>query len=386
MICKYVDKLGNNNMSQYGLEIFSNSIRKVIDHSDETLKIVNKNQLKKNIRHSYFILSQKIINDCKKPKDTSKDSSELTHLTVIFNAIETENITDILELLSNDNIDNYDKILKKILYKAAEYGRQIVIQKLLNEDIYIHSTTKNWIYSFGAVNGHYNVVKLMINNVNPFCNNNFALKNAIMKGYIDIVKLILMYHGKFCKNEIKIDTYTLEKCIKNDNIDMIKFLLKSKNKISIDLTENNYSLLKICLHENNLKIFKCFIRSGIDITFDNNYTLKYSAANGLPTFISYILNFKHIDPSIDNNLLLRYTCLYGYVNILKILLIHPSIDPFKNKFDILKNAVIGNHIDILKILLKYPNMNSEKNLNYILSIAKKNNVTTIVEYLHLLSN
>src|SRR3972149_8675639 len=119
---------------------------------------------------------------------------------------------------------------QKEFFDASQNGHYNVV-KLLLEDKRINPADRyNWAIQLASRYGHYNVVKLLSkdNRVNPADENNLAILSASANGHYNVVKLLL---GD-------------KKVINSFNIDIINYIKKYCSKEINDFYKNYFNLYK----------------------------------------------------------------------------------------------------------------------------------------------
>ena len=120
------------------------------------------------------------------------------------------------------------------------------------------------------------------------------------------------------------------------------------------------------------EILKCFLELGVDFNVDNNYAVRYSAANGHLNILKYLFEKGAKD---DNNRGLTLAAEYGRIDVVKFLLQHNSSRMYD---DGVKFACQFGHLEVVKILFNNgANLRSEHDF----CIRRSQNYPEIINFL-----
>jgi hypothetical protein len=123
-------------------------------------------------------------------------------------------------------------ISKRCLFMASKYGREKIVELLLNRGADIHAEN-DWALHTASRNGHTEVVRLLLDRgADIHANNDWALRWASRYGHTETVKLLL---DRGAENDL-----ALRSASKNDHTDT-KIIIYEK--ITINNTNNLFAFL-----------------------------------------------------------------------------------------------------------------------------------------------
>ena len=194
----------------------------------------------------------------------------------------------------------------KVILGKKEKITVKVIKRLIDEGA-DPKANNNYPLMWAATNGHYGIVKLLLQYTDTKTYFNDALNRATQNGYLDIVKLLLPL-----SDPKAYDSCALRNAALNGHLKIVKLLLP-------------YSDPKAC----------------------DSYALRYAALNGHLEIVKLLIPVS--DPKANYSEALRFTAKYGYLKIVKLLL--PLSDPKAKNSYALRWAAENGHLDIVKLLI-----------------------------------
>lgn len=212
--------------------------------------------------------------------------------------------------------------------------------------------------------------------IDPSSNNNKCLDIACYRGYVEIAKLLLN-HEKVKQKDLKcaFDSAVNLNIPKIIELFLPLTFIPSKNTISrvcdLGLTQvlkeilqmkniqlDYYAMMMTALRSNKLDIIQLLLeKSDIDLTYDNNYYIRYTVTNS--KIEAFRLLLKHPQTTKEaKEACLRISCIKNRMEFIN-LLIAEDIDFSTQNNKPIKYAIKNNNIDVVKMLIQKINLTPE---------------------------
>ena len=220
--------------------------------------------------------------------------------TAIFEAILTNNLEFITQVLSANNIDTsiYDENGQNLLHLS-------IINGFINSTVAVYDANSELVNqqdSFGktpliyaAEGGYVNILKVILSDntlINTSCNDGWtALMYATNKGALDIMSLLLAHKAELecLDNNFKQTPYLI--ACKTANVDAASLLLK--NNARYDARDYyQRSALHLAVETHNVDIVKLVIKTKIEVNAKDKFGLSardWAVVNSTPEILKIIL-------------------------------------------------------------------------------------------------
>ena len=273
-------------------------------------------------------------NNYKKYKERQCSGSAGEYKTILYLAIEKENVETVQLLLRNPNIDvNAQSTILVNQEELVEFVHEIfnMDSKEAENNAVDPVTIKQTSLELAISKQNPEILKLLLQQpsidvINNSCGIN-AFKKSIGNGHVEIFNLLINRPDLNVISEFK---GALHKAVSSGNIEMVKVIL-DRPLIDVNEIVDGKTALEIAAKVGNVEIFRLLLnRPDIDIMKNNCAQSAFKEA-----------------------------ALKGNIEIFKILFDRPEININDNENGVtaLKNAVSGGNVEIVKLLLNKPDIN-----------------------------
>lgn len=219
--------------------------------------------------------------------------------TNIYNAIKTENLDALKELIENENED-----IDGLMVLAARYNKLNVVKYLIELGADIHAGD-DYALKVSATNGNLELVKFLVENgADIHAENETTLINSILNENLDIVKFLIENGAVIDGND------SLSVSIVTGNLDVFKYI--------ISIGADKIDALKTSADYGQLDFIKYLQSIGTNISAEDDYALKISAANGHLDVVKFLVeNGANIHADYETALI--SSASNGHLGIVKFL-------------------------------------------------------------------
>ena len=151
---------------------------------------------------------------------------------------------------------------------------------------------------------------------------------------------------------------------------IINIIFKAILHTKTDLDEHTERVLQMLLKDDR-----------VDVTYDNDYPIKYATYHGNYKVVYYLLNDKRVNGATHNNLPIRIASERGHSNIVKLLLTYREVNPADCDDESIISASKNGYVDIVKLLLNDDRVNPCTNEFEAIKLALKNGHIDVVKLL-----
>ncbi|KAJ3319018.1 hypothetical protein HDV06_006770 [Boothiomyces sp. JEL0866] len=200
-----------------------------------------------------------------------------------------------------------------------------------------------------ALNGKFEIVRMLLPLVDPTYNGNEAFRSACMKGYLQIVELML-------------------------------------GDPRIDPSDCNNEAIRRASYCGHFKIVALLLRNPkVDPSAKSNKAFRDAATNGKLAVVRLLLKDSRVDPSDYDNEAIRLASFYGRTAVVKELLKDSRIDPGASNNDAIKKAAYRGNYDVFELLKNNERVDANQaTLNYnnvLLKCIYTNDISMIAKLL-----
>ncbi|KAJ3317384.1 hypothetical protein HDV06_001674 [Boothiomyces sp. JEL0866] len=288
-----------------------------------------------------------------------------------------------------------------VIQTACRYGQIEILQLLLKDP---HIKVQDGALTESCTMGHLETTKLLLQYLDPSCQNNFAIIRASQNGHFKIVELLL--------NDKRVDpsaenNMAIRQCARRGYLDIIKLLSNDKylfrveklsnaegfKKISTFATPNEMDLiLASSIKNKKLQIAEWVMNSysesekrlskkQCDLRILEN-SLLTAVKRGYFDIVKFMIENPSVDPKRDNAKSITIAAKFGHTRILQLLVEH-GVNSYVNLDRPLREAAANGHLESLELLLELSNTDPNTNIENqtALSLATSCNQLETVAYL-----
>jgi len=190
---------------------------------------------------------------------------------------------------------------------------------------------------------------------------------------IDVLKLLLEYIDPAELNNI-----LLRRACSCGNIGLVKLLLADDR---VDPSAYNNGAIILASGRGHVEIIKLLLaRTEVDPSCRDNCALKSACCDNRHDAVRILLDDERVDPTADENRAIHYAISLNHIEIIQTLLDDGRIDPAEKNNRILNNAVWDDKTGVVEALLKDPRVLAGP-LRFAISTAEIRGCGWVVDFI-----
>ncbi len=163
--------------------------------------------------------------------------------------------------------------------------------------------------------------------VDPAALDNFAIRWAALNGHTDVVKLLLDLPLERGVDPAADDNFAFRWAAENGHTAIVQLLLDLPLERGVDPAARNNSALCYAAENGQTDVVQLLLdlrpERGVDLAAKDNYAFRYAARNGRTDVVQLLLDLpleRGVDPAAKDNYAFRYAAKNGHADIVHLLL------------------------------------------------------------------